>query len=527
MQIYADKLFLEPLEIIEVFDPQEIKNGFLRLEQLKTKGYYLVGYLRYDLTKTAQGFPLMYFEAFDGYENFICKEIEEPVGIITTPKIAKQEYIEKINYIKDKIKSGITYEVNYTYPSTVKTNAEELELYNFLLKKQKTPYNAFLKNKYETILSFSPEMFFTLKGNHILTKPMKGTAKRGKTKEEDKNNKDFLQNDIKNRAENVMIVDLLRNDLGKIAKTGTVKVDKLFEIEDHPTLFQMTSEISCEIKDDTTLYDIFNAIFPCGSITGAPKISTMRVIDETERFSREVYCGAIGLIHEDEAVFSVPIRILQKKFDEKYYTYHAGGAIVWDSTAEEEWEETLTKAKFLQTDFSLIETGVDNWDKHLARLKASAEELGFIWNNNIEKKLTQTIDIVQRIELFKDGSFEITTREIPAKVNNPRIKIEGRVNSSNPFLYHKTNIRSSAPTELFDTIRVNEKGEITEGTFTNVGILKNGHYYTPPIESGLLNGIYRSILNWEEKILYPNDLKTADKIYCFNSVRGLVEVKLC
>ena len=527
MQIYADKLFSNPIDIIEVFEPEEIKNGFVRLERLKNKGYYLVGYLRYDLSKPADGFPLMYFEAFENYDDFIPKENKEPVGIIITPKIYKEEYINKINYVKEQIRNGVTYEVNYTYPSLVKTNADEIELYNFLLKKQKTPYNAFLKNKYETILSFSPEMFFTLKGNRIVTKPMKGTIQRGENKKEDKQFRNFLYNDIKNRAENVMIVDLLRNDLGKIAKTGTVKVDKLFEIEEHPTLFQMTSEISCELQDNTTFYDIFDSIFPCGSITGAPKISTMRVIKDTEPFSREVYCGAIGFIHKDEAVFSVPIRILQKKFNEQHYTYHAGGAIVWDSSAEEEWEETLTKTKFLQTDFSLIETGVDNWDLHLNRLKTSAKELDFIWNNSIEKELKNPCSKVQRIELFKNGEFEITQRDMPKQEDKPFVRIEGKVNSSNPFLYHKTNIRSAPPQDVFDLIRTNERGEITEGTFTNIGILKNGKYYTPPEKCGLLKGICRSTLNWKEKVLYPEDLKTADKIYCFNSVRGLIEVELC
>ena len=170
-----------------------------------------------------------------------------------------------------------------------------------------------------------------------------------------------------------MIVDLLRNDLGRISKTGSVHVDKLFDIEQHKTLFQMTSEISSELEDNITLYDIINAIYPCGSITGAPKISTMRVISETEKFSREVYCGAIGYLHKDEAIFSVPIRILQKKNNDIDYRYYAGGAIVWDSDAEDEWEETLVKTKFLNTCFSLIETGINDFDLHIKRLKKSAK----------------------------------------------------------------------------------------------------------------------------------------------------------
>lgn len=530
MQIYHDKIFYNPIDTIEIFAPKDLKSGFDRIEKYKNNGLYIIGYLRYDLSHTVKGYPLMYFEVYDKFKQFVADEIEKCIGISVSPKITKEEYFEKINYIKNKIKEGITYEVNFTYPSIVKTNADDFELYNFLLKKQKTPYNTFLKNKYETILSFSPELFFKLKGNKILTKPMKGTAPKGKNTEENNKIKEFLYNDIKNRAENVMIVDLLRNDLGKIAKTGSVKVEKLFDIEEHKTLFQMTSEISAELEYGTTLFDIFNAIYPCGSITGAPKKSTMQVISETEKFSREVYCGAIGLIHKDYTEISVPIRILQKKQNEKFYTYYAGGAIVWDSTAEDEWEETLTKTKFLQTDFTLIETGIGDWDLHLKRLKNSAQELGFTWNNTIEN-IEFTKNVVSRIELFKNGNFTLTTRNIPDTVHNPKIKIEGTVNSSNPFLYHKTSLREHLPTDIFEKIKINEKGEITEGIFTNIAIKQGGNIYTPPISCGLLNGIMRQKLldtgKIKEKIIYSEDLKSAEKIYCFNSVRGIIEVELC
>ena len=180
---------------------------------------------------------------------------------------------------------------------------------------------------------------------------MKGTVKRTENIEEDIK---FLQNDEKNRAENVMIVDLLRNDLGRIAKTGSVKVSKLFEVETHKTLHQMTSQIEADLKDSVKLYDIFKAIFPCGSITGAPKISTMRIIDKVEKGSRGIYCGAIGVISPDETTFSVPIRILQKQSGN--FKYRVGGAIVWDSDIQDEWEETLTKTKFLNENFQLVET---------------------------------------------------------------------------------------------------------------------------------------------------------------------------
>ena len=529
MWIYANKVFNNPAEIIETFDPQEIKPALGKIESLQGKGYHLLGYMRYDLKKPAGDAPLIYFEAFDSFEPFVELQPSHTIGTIIKPLISKEHYAEKVDYIKEQIKNGITYEVNYTYPSTLKTNASDIELYHFLLQNQKTPYNAFLQNKYETILSFSPELFFIKKGKKILTKPMKGTLKRGKTDKEDAALKEFLYNDLKNRTENIMIVDLLRNDLGRISKPGTVKADKLFEIEQHKTLFQMTSEISSELKDGVTLYDIINAIYPCGSITGAPKISTMEIIEKTEKLPREVYCGAIGYIHGDEMIFSVPIRILQKKNGETDYRYDAGSAITWSSTAEDEWNETLTKAKFLETDFSLIETGITDFEMHIERLRASAKALGFTWNSDIEK-LQFDPNVVNRIELFKDGHFEVTTRPIPAPKQNPKVKIAHKVNYANPFLYHKTSIRLPFPKDVFDEICVNEKGEITEGTFTNIGIQLNGTIYTPPLHCGLLNGITRQKLlrdgKIKEKILYPNDLKNAEKIYCFNSVRGMVEVEL-
>ena len=529
MQIYANKIFCNPVKIIEIFDPKDVKSALDQIEILQKKGLYLVGYMRYDLKNANSNFPLIYFEAFDSFEPFVQKIPDYKIGTIVKPLITKEDYSKQVTFIKEQIKNGITYEVNYTYPSVLKTNANEIDLYHYLLQNQKTPYNAFLQNKYETILSFSPELFFIKRGNKILTKPMKGTVKRGKTDEEDAVLKKFLYNDLKNRTENIMIVDLLRNDLGRISKPGTVRADKLFEVEQHKTLFQMTSEISSELKEDITLYDIINAIYPCGSITGAPKISTMEIINATEHMPREVYCGAIGYIHGDEMIFSVPIRILQKKNGENDYRYDAGSAITWSSTAEDEWNETITKAKFLETDFSLIETGITDFEMHIERLRASAKTLEFVWNSDIEK-IKFNPNVVNRIELFKDGHFELTTRAIPAPKVGPKIKIAHKVNSANPFLYHKTSIRLPMPKDVFDEIGINEKGEITEGTFTNIGVQLNGTIYTPPIQCGLLNGITRQKLlrdgKIKEKILYPSDLKNAEKIYCFNSVRGMVEVEL-
>jgi para-aminobenzoate synthetase/4-amino-4-deoxychorismate lyase len=502
-----------------------MKTAFSLLEKYRKK-YYLLGYISYD-------FEFLHFDVYENFEKYIPSKFSKPYGIIAKPLISKEGYFKNIELIKKYISEGITYEVNYTYPYEVQSNLDDFELYKALLSKQTTPYNAYLKNDTHTILSFSPELFFKIKGNKIITKPMKGTIQRGQNEIEDKNNIEFLKNDIKNRAENIMIVDLIRNDLGKFAKSGSVKVDKLFEIEKHSTLFQMTSEISAELTPKTTLYDVFQGIFPCGSITGAPKISTMKVIDEIEPFNRGIYCGAIGLLSPDECVFSVPIRILQKRNQDENFTYNVGGAIVWNSTAQDEWDETLTKMKFLDTDFCLIETFNSSFKKHIQRMKNSAKVLGFSWNSEIEKFNYRNGE-TYRITLNKNGECTIKTHKIsPRPITNGKykIKIEGQVNSKNPFLYHKTSIRESSPDDIFDNIRQNEKSEITEGTFTNILIQKDGKLYTPPIYCGLLNGILRQELIEKkeviEKVLYKEDLQNADKIYCINSIRGIVEVELC
>lgn len=547
MQIYSDKIFKNPIKIIEGFDNDDLKFAFEEIEKY-SKTHYLLGYIRYEAKdvflnkKISSKLPLIYFEVYESFEPYFPNKIEG-VSIQLNSKISYENYKIALAKIKEEIAQGNTYEVNYTHDYDVSVNCKAKALYEFLLAKQKTPYNAFLQNKYETILSFSPELFFELIGNKIKTKPMKGTIARGTNQIEDDANIEFLKNDIKNRAENVMIVDLLRNDLSKIAQVGSVKVDKLFEIETHKSLHQMTSEISAVIKPKTSLYDIFQAIFPCGSITGAPKISTMNIIEQVEIGNREVYCGAIGFISPQKYVFSVPIRILQKRKLDKSYTYRVGGAIVWDSTPKDEWAETITKTKFLENDFKLVETILVENNKlilkneHFKRIKNSAKELGFEFD--IEKfKNAPTQNGMLRITIAKTGEVAFETLELK---NSPTFKIEISkltTNSNEKFLYHKTTNRPWYEKSMdkikagliYDEIFFNEKAELTEGARSNILLKIEGKLYTPPTSCGILNGVARQKMIDEtkcfEKILYKSDLLSADKIYCLNSVRGLVEVHL-
>lgn len=537
MIIFSDKLFTKSIKTIKAFTSDELKRAFNEIEKLGKK-YYLAGYIRYEaFSITSSELPLLYFEVFENYEQFL-PDTSRNFVLNPIPRISFEEYTNAINTIKNEIANGNTYEVNYTYDFGISFTGNDFELFQSLIAKQKTAYNFYLKNQYDTVLSFSPELFFKLKNKHIITKPMKGTIKRGITQEEDKKFIDFLQNDEKNRAENVMIVDLLRNDLGRIAKTGSVKVSKLFEIETHKTLHQMTSQIEADLRDDITLFDIFKAIFPCGSITGAPKISTMHIIKKVEKGRRNIYCGAIGIISPEETVFSVPIRILQKNNQEENFKYHVGGAIVWDSNTQEEWEETITKTKFLNEEFQIIETikvenGKLQFEKeHFERMKNTASHFGFSFS---QPKIKPEKDGILRLLLSKDGTIKQEYKELqPHKTNKITIS-PIVVNSKNDFLFHKTTYRpyyidsmqKIARGEVFDEIFFNEKGELTEGARSNIVLEINERLYTPPVKCGLLNGILRqSMKNVTEKILYKSDLHKAEKIFCINSIRSIVEVQL-
>ena len=540
MIIFGEKQFTNPIKIITAFNFDELKTAFAKIEELKNQ-YYIVGYLRYNaFSGQSSNFPLLYFEVFNSYNIYKTKNTKKLL-LNPTPCVNFCEYSNAIKKIKEEIAKGNTYEVNYTYDFDVPFDGDELDLFNFLLSKQKTPYNFYMKNQYDTVLSFSPELFFEMQNNHILTKPMKGTIRRDKDKKEDKKLIEFLKNDIKNRAENVMIVDLLRNDLGRIAKVGTVNVSKLFEIETHKTLHQMTSQIEADLKENTTFFDIFKAIFPCGSITGAPKISTMKVISHVEKGERNIYCGAIGMISPKETVFSVPIRILQKTNEQNNFKYRVGGAIVWDSDTQDEWEETLTKTKFLNDEFQIIETvkienGTILFEKeHFERMQKTAEHFGFKFKT---PEIVKTDNGMLRILLNRDGEIKTELKKItPAKTF--KIAISPIIqNSKNEFLYYKTTYRPwyydsfqrIKNGEIYDEIFFNEKGELTEGARSNIVLQLNGNLYTPPVQCGLLNGVFRQELlknnKCTEKILYKKDLEKAEKIFCVNSVRGMVEIRL-
>jgi len=385
---------------------------------------------------------------------------------------------------------------------------------------------------------------------------MKGTIARGLRDIEDRQMACRLKKSTKDLSENIMIVDLMRNDLGRISRTGSVRVDNLFNIEKYNTLFQMTSGVRGTLRKGITYLDIFKNIFPGGSVTGAPKIRTMQIIRQLERESRNIYCGALGIIFpENKAVFNMPIRtiLLRKNKGEM----GIGSGIVYDSSPEKEYQECLLKAKFLtQRDksFQLIETML--WQnryvflkEHLRRLEGSAGYFGFNFNSlKIIRQLAKRENSFKkgksykiRFLLDKDGGIKIENQEILER-NLPKEKYIAisryKTDPRDRFLYHKTSRRLLYDPEYqyyfrrgyYDVIFLNNRREVSEGAISNIIIRKGKNYFTPPVSSGILPGIYRAYLmkkvSVQEKVVLLKDLYAADKIFLCNSVRGLTEVRI-
>lgn len=484
--------------------------------------------------------------------------------------LTEEQYAERIAGIHEWIRAGEVYQLNFTVPFGVRVRGSVAALYAWLRNQQPVEYGAFLHwQPGRRILCFSPELFFRVdeeKGSRrITTKPMKGTAARGRTTREDRERAEWLRSDPKNRSENVMIVDLLRNDLGRVAKFGSVRTEDLFAVERYPTLWQMTSTVKADLRPEVGFYDIFRALFPCGSITGAPKVRAMQLLAALERQPRGVYTGAIGFFSQQRTVFNVAIRTLE--LDGEAGTMGVGSGIVIDSNAKEEYSECLLKAEFLTGSarpgsggiqlperFLLIETmlwdgGYPLLELHLDRLMDSAAYFGF----ECERAATRAMleehargfadDAARKVRLLLDheGEWAIEDEILPAQSEVERIgkvRIEGRrTDSADRWLYHKTTQRplyglafkAAVEAGFDDALFLNQRGEVTEGAIGNVFIDKDGRWLTPPVECGLLAGVYRRHLletraNTEERVLYLEDLRRADAVYLCNAVRGLRRV---
>lgn len=595
---FTSHIFINPIDVIKIKRYQDVKKALGKIEQYAQK-YYLAGYFSYELgyyfqdsffkSKRSFLYPLIHLCVFDKAISFNHKTNKSNVRIpnLFTPLdrrvstnrsesyltgfiereennnfcidnlrfgFKKPEYINKIMRIKEYIREGQTYQVNFTGKYYFNFSGSAFSFYEDLRNRQSVSYGAFCKFKDEHVISLSPELFFKREGLKIYSKPMKGTIERGKSIAEDKERVVKLKKSIKDLAENLMIVDLVRNDLGRISQVDSVGVAKVFNIEKYNTLFQMTSTVKGILKKDITYPDIFKNIFPGGSVTGAPKIRTMQIIKELENDYRKIYCGALGIIFpRDKAIFNLPIRtisLIKNKGE-----MGVGAGIVNDSSPGNEFQECLLKAKFL-TDryrtFQLIETFLWRgeykfFQEHLNRMKGSARYFDFYFHplkiisclSNIENRFDRKFSYKIRLLLDKEGDLEIDYSRIAEDKSDKEKYIalsKYRVDPESIFCYHKTTNRDLYDSEYnyyclkgyCDVIFLNTRNEVTEGAISNIIIEKNKKYYTPPVFSGLLPGIFREYLlkkqNVEEKILFLEDLVKADKIFLCNSVRGLMEV---
>ena len=561
------RIFSSPVEVLYTHDLQNVREVLNKVQnKVEKKNLIAAGYLSYEAAPAFDNaycvnkkgsLPLICFGLFKDYKTEITLESNnhESAEAIEWEIATNQTHYEThLKYIKDQIKLGNTYQVNYTLRKHSSCIANP---YGFFLEKvQDAPYAAFIESDEHTIISTSPELFFKLSDESLICKPMKGTSKRGRTLKEDIALMKELKNSEKDKAENIMITDMLRNDMGKISDTGSVKVLSEFDIEKYPTVWQMTSSVKSQTRASITA--IFEALFPCASVTGAPKVSSMKIISEIEDQPREIYTGAIGYIApNNEAQFSVPIRTIlsNKKIDRS--VYGTGSGIVWDSEWKKEWDECQNKSAILSVshqNFELFETmrwdsnrGIFLEELHLNRLKDSAEFYNFKFSHekindklhDYLKNLEPESEKIIRLFLAKDGEIRLTTSAYKEhnKDKSQLISLAMQpVDSDDLSLYHKTTIRgiyedaTGENPDCDDVLLWNEDGHITESTISNIIFKKDSEYFTPPISCGLLGGTYRTHLinqgHLVERIIPKTEINLYSEIYLINSVRGKYPVKL-
>lgn len=557
--------FENPLEIVTVSQPDQVLPALQRIEQLvDAHGWYAAGFISYEaapafdpafVTHAAGDLPLLWFGLYDSPRTSV---VLEPSGAAFaletwTPSVTRSAYDAAIDQVKQHIARGETYQVNYTFRLKAKFTGSPLDLFATMLQTQPVDYPAYIQTGQYVICCASPELFFALDGDHVTCRPMKGTAPRGRTLAEDRAQAEDLRASLKQRAENVMIVDMLRNDLGRIAQIGSVTVPKLFETERYRTLWQMTSTVTAQVT--APFSELMGALFPCASITGAPKVSTMGIIAALETAPRGIYTGTIGFLAPGRrAQFNVAIRTAVIDRETGQAEYGVGGGVVWDSTARDEYAESLLKARAItapQPDFSLLETlrwtPPEGWflpERHLSRLSDSAEYFGFPFDKAmIEARLTVLEKSFQgpqrvRLLLLPDGTLKDEGTLLPPQSVNPlRVKLAVYpIDDSDVFLYHKTTRRTvyeqarAAQPDCDDVLLYNQRGELTDFTIGNLVAQLDGQLVTPPVACGLLPGTFRADLlaqgMIQERELYREDLVRCTKLFLVNSVRGWVEIEL-
>lgn len=547
--------FADPCQIIQATKLADVLPCLQEIEDAVHQGYYAAGFISYEaasafsphlVTHDSGPLPLLWFGLFKRpIDLSVIQQPEKDKAPLLypcwQPNISWQAYQEAIEAVKNHIAQGDTYQVNYTLQMQAEFQQDAYSFYLHLLQAQQSRYSAYLDGDDFQILSASPELFFEINNGAIFAKPMKGTVSRGVNIAQDKVNQRILHNE-KNHAENLMITDLLRNDLGQIAKQGTVEVTSLFDAEKYPTVWQLTSSIKAQLKEQTSLIDIFAALFPCGSITGAPKANTMKIIRHLENSPRGVYCGALGVITpQQRAIFSVPIRTIVIQNGQA--TYGVGGGITWDSTPQNEYEEVFHKVQVLYQskvpeqllESLLLEDGVYFLYKdHLQRMKESARYFDFYFDEGAIIERLQALKKEHltglwkvRLLLNKQGELDCEAQLITPLTSSLAVSWALQpMQTDNVFLYHKTTKRDFYPKVTLDheTLLFNEKNEVTEFVNGNFVLYSQGEWLTPPLQSGLLNGTMRQHLlrngKIKEHIIYKKDVQKNCKIAFINSVRG-------
>jgi len=591
-------LFTAPLRVCAAHRRDQIPNLFAEIEQAVAAGQCAAGFFSYECGQCFEptagmrpprpGMPLAWFgiyerayrfdaasetfvdEAPAGFGSLRHDSAQGPgsdVAIEVEFALDEREYARRVAAIHEWIRAGDVYQLNFTAPMRGRFSGDADALYARLRRSQPAQYGAFVHwQQGRRILSFSPELFFRIEDEggvrRITAQPMKGTAPRGRTTAEDRACAEWLRSNAKNRSENLMIVDLLRNDLGRVARTGSVRAEKLFMTERLPTLWQMTSTVTAELREDAGYEAIFRALFPCGSITGAPKVRAMQLIGQMEDEPRGVYTGAIGFFSPRQTVFNVAIRTLELEGGRS--TMGVGSGIVIDSDAAAEYRECLLKAEFLTgtspsavagEDFSLIETlrwegGFPLLALHLDRLADSAEYFDFHCDRAAVQRALEAFaqgfaDVAPRrvrMLLGRDGELQITHETLPAGAAEAVVRVriaQQHTDPVDPMLFHKTTHRALYAAAFAEAMHAgfaevlffNLRGELTEGAISNVFVEKDGRWSTPPVECGLLAGVYRRHLlttrpEIEGRVLREDDLRSADAVYIANAVRGLRQVEI-
>jgi para-aminobenzoate synthetase / 4-amino-4-deoxychorismate lyase len=561
--------FGTPAAVISARRLEEVRPALRAATEAAAAGATVAGFVSYEaapafdsafLVRPHTGpAPLVWFGVFDtaaGAASACTAAGSRPrlPRLAWQPDVSREQYDAALREIRDRIAAGDVYQVNYTLRFRARGACDPETLYHALAAPRHGRYHALIETPEWALVSASPELFIDVRDGIVTTRPMKGTARRGRWLDEDRTAAEALANSAKDRAENLMIVDLLRNDLGRIAQFGSVHVSSMFDIETYPTVHQMTSTITARLRDDCTIDDIFSAMFPCGSVTGAPKIAAMQQIARLETAPRGPYCGAVGVLRPDgSATFNVAIRTVLLDRRTHTATYGSGSGITWDSAVAGEYDETAAKAALL-TDalppFELIETlrledGVlRRLDLHLERLRRSCTYWNFAAHTpdaaRVELEYTARCTPRGRwrvrLSVADDGQVHITRTPLDRDVSGgPDVALASRpVDSRDRLLYHKTSARAiydahrAEHPDAFDVLLYNEHGLVTEFTIGNVVCDIAGELVTPPTSDGLLAGAFREELlragTISERSITIAEALACPRVWLINSVREWVPV---